>query len=296
MKKLYRITLRTEGRTETVEGFYSDSLIRKLKAMTPEDIADASDGNNNPEYCSIEIEEYFYNQLACEIGDYFKATHCDDESKENRLYELSERFMSNPRQWVIEWLDKEHWKPASLTCPFREINPEKDYADNDFVSELLEEVYRVFWNQYEGYDSLGDLIDTEETANARYEGEHEGDGLDYEERLYFDEGENKYVKGLKIELPEYSEGDDGELHPEPYYSLKNYLDTSEYAQSYISEVDEDDLEQIVAEYKAEKDWRQKLGYTFTNAESFASDYLNWSTQGLTMEMLPEWVQQEIRAA
>lgn len=279
MRKLYKVTLRAEGRTDVAEGFFSESSIASLKK-----------GFRS----AVEIDEYFYNTLACEIGDYFLGKDIPDDSEKcnDRLYELAEQFMSDPRQWVKSWLDKEHWE-CPLGCT---IGPDTDECDNDYVSELLKEVYRVFWNQYEGYDRLGDFINAQESDGARYDGNHEGDGFEYEERLYYDSGDNTYRIGWDIKLPDVAEGDDGQLHPEPYYSLKNYLDTSDYAKDYIREVDEDDFEEIVAEYKAEKDWRKLLGYTFTNAETFGKDYLNWAKQGLSLEMLPEWCREEILAA
>ena len=273
MRKLFKITLETDGRKDEAEGFYSYKEIERIEKLFPEDAEECEDSS----ICHLRIHEYALSELAHEIGDYFLGNDLpkDSEKRQERLEEFAEEFANNPRKWIREYLDSEHWNADIYTC---EINPETDEVDNDFVSELLQVVFALLWNDYEQYNSLGRYIDNNEFNDIEYE-----DGIwtcdagkDYEERYFYDEGEECYIKGWDIEWTGLTyEGEDGDIHPEPYYSLRDYLRNSEYAKHYIHEVDNEEWEEMHKDYLAEKEHREWLGFKIIREEHIILDFMPW---------------------
>lgn len=271
MRKLFKITLETEGRKDEAEGFYSYKEIERIEKLFPEDAEECEDSS----ICHLRIHEYALSELAHEICDYFLGNDLpkDSEKRQDRLEEFDEDFVNNPRKWLSEYLDSKHWNADIYTC---EINPETDEPDNDFLSELLQVVFALFWNNDNKYTSLGNHINYKEQTDLDYEEDTWtcDAGKDYEERYFYDEGEKCYIKGWDIEWTGLTyEGDDGDIHPEPYYSLRDYLRNSEYAQNYIHEVDNEEWEEMHKEFINEKEYRESLGFRFTNDKHVILDFL-----------------------
>ena len=277
MRKLFKITLETEGRKEEAEGFYSYKEIERIEKLFPEDIEEC-EGYSIITRCRLTVHEYALSQLAHEIGDYFLGNDLpkNSEKRQERLEEFDEDFVNNPRKWIREYLDNEHWNHADYFCPYPDINPETGEVDNDFVSELLQVVFALFWNAYEPYESLGRCMSQLELDDLDYEDAAWtcDAGKEYEDRYFYDEGEQCYIKGCDIEWSGLTyEGDDGDIHPEPYYSLRDYLRNSEYAQGYIREVMDDEWEEMHKEFVNEKEYRESLGFRFINDKHVILDFL-----------------------
>lgn len=275
MRKLFKITLETEGRKDEAEGFYSYKEIERIEKLFPEDIEEC--GTSILTRCRLNIHEYALSELAHEICDYFLGNDLpkDSEKRQERLEEFVEEFVNNPRKWVREYLDSNHWNADICTS---EINPETDEVDNDFVSELLQVVFALFWNNYEPYESLGMYLRQQELNDLDYEDDTWtcDAGKEYEDRYFYDEGEQCYIKGEDIEWAGLTyEGNDGDIHPEPYYSLRDYLRNSEYAQSYIHEVMDDEWEEMHKDYLVEKEHRKWLGFKFIREEHVILDFMPW---------------------
>lgn len=276
MRKLFKITLETEGRKDEAEGFYSYKEIERIEKLFPEDIEEC-ERYSIITHCRLTVHEYALSELAHEICDYFLGNDLpkDSEKRQDRLEEFDEDFVNNPRKWLSEYLDSKHWNADIYTC---EINPETDEPDNDFLSELLQVVFTLFWNNDNKYTSLGNLINYKEQTDLDYEEDTWtcDAGKDYEERYFYDEGEECYVKGWDIEWAELTyEGEDGDIHPEPYYSLRDYLRNSEYAKHYIHEVDNDEWEEMHKDFLAEKEYRENLGFKIIRDEHIILDFMPW---------------------